>query len=184
MTRVQCSTRKACGLLGLSLLLALPLAHAAKSTDEKVTAPATPAFHALPDARDFKADAAESRAQKMPMLVFFTAADCPYCAIVREDYLEPMFSRGTYRGQILFRVVHVDGDDRVRDFSGRESSHADFAQAQGVRLTPNIKFYDASGRELVPGLLGLGTRDFFAGYLEQAIADAVTKLRGVNAQVK
>lgn len=181
---VHCSIRNSCGLLGLSLLLVLPYAHAAKSAAEKVAEPVTPPFHALPDARDFNADAAESRAQKMPILVFFTAADCPYCAIVREDYLEPMFSRGTYRRQILFRVVHVDSDDRLRDFSGRESSHADFAQAQGARLTPNIKLYDANGRELVPGLLGLSTRDFFAGYLEQAIADAVIKLRGVSAPVK
>lgn len=138
----------------------------------------------LPDARDFKADAQAARAQRMPILVFYTAADCPYCAIVREDYLEPMFSRGDYRGQILFRTVHVDSDDAVRDFSGRKRSHADFAESQGVRLTPNIKFYDADGRELVPGLLGLSTRDFFAGYLEQAIADATAKLRGVSAPAR
>ena len=137
-------------------------------------------MRALPDARDFKADAQQARAQRMPILVFYTAADCPYCAIVREDYLEPMFNRGTYRGQLLFRTVHIDSDDTVRDFSGRARSHADFAQSQGVRLTPHIKFYDAEGRELVPGLLGLSTRDFFGGYLEQAVADATAKLRPVS----
>ena len=141
-------------------------------------------MHALPDARDFKADARESRAQRMPILVFYTSADCPYCAIVREDYLEPMFTSGAYRGQILFRTVHVDANDSVRDFRGRPSTHADFAQSQGVRLTPNIKLYDANGRELVPGLLGLSTRDFFAGYLEQAIADATAKLRAVSAPAR
>lgn len=160
-------------------LLALALFTAAANADD-----AGRALRALPDARDFQADARESRAQRMPILVFYTAADCPYCAIVREDYLEPMFNGNSYRGQLLFRTVHVDDDAAVRDFNGRTRTHADFAQAQGVRLTPYIKFYDASGRELVPGLLGLTTRDFFGGYLEQAIADATAKLRSVSAPAR
>lgn len=138
----------------------------------------------LPDARDFKADARAARAQRMPILVFYTAADCPYCAIVREDYLEPMFNGSEYRGKLLFRAVHIDSDEAVRDFQGRATSHAEFARSQGVRLTPHIKFYDADGRELVPGLLGLSTREFFAGYLEQAIADATAKLRPVSAPAR
>lgn len=161
------------------LAVALVSAAAGASDDR-----ARPAPRALPDARDFQADARESRAQRTPILVFYTAADCPYCAIVREDYLEPMFNGREYRDRLLFRTVHVDSDDAVRDFGGRARTHAEFAQAQGVRLTPYIKFYDASGRELVPGLLGLTTRDFFGGYLEQAIADAIGKLRPVTAPAR
>lgn len=183
MRRFIRTSRPKCGLLALWLVAGMPWAQTAASASEKA-APVAKTFEALPEASDFKADAAESRARQMPILVFYTAADCPYCAIVREDYLEPMFNRNQYKGKILFRAVHVDADDPVRDFNGRDSTHAAFAQAQGARLTPNIKFYDAAGRELVPGLLGLTTRDFFGGYLEQAIADALAKLRGVSAPAK
>ncbi|MEK7796007.1 MAG: hypothetical protein AAB315_00985, partial [Pseudomonadota bacterium] len=37
--------------------------------------------------------------------------------------------------------------------------------------------YDAAGRELVPQLFGYTTPDFYLGYLEQAIAQAIRRVR-------
>ena len=135
----------------------------------------------LPKAQNLQADAAQAQRARLPILIFFAAESCPYCHIVEEDYLQPMFNSGAYASKILFRKLLIDDDSSLRDFSGKNIASADFARQQGVTLTPYVKFFGPDGKELVPGLLGLTTRDFYAGYLEQAIDAASAKLRaGAN----
>lgn len=127
----------------------------------------------LPPARDLVADAAG----RTPVLVFFTNASCPYCREVENLYLRPMYSRGDYRGQLLIRVVEVGGDAPLVDFAGQRLSHGEFARRERVAFTPVIRLYDATGHELVPQLLGYSTPDFYLGYLEQAIEQAIRRAR-------
>ncbi len=141
------------------------------------TAQAEVNYVELPKAQDFKADAQQVAKARMPILVFFASESCPYCHVVEEDYLKPMFNSGEYRDKILFRKLVIDDSGSVRDFQGKSVDDAVFAKRYGISLTPHVKFIDADGQELVPGLLGLMTRDFYAGYLEDAINDAVAKLR-------
>lgn len=131
----------------------------------------------LPEAKDFRADAAEAKRAGLPILVFFTTRDCPYCHIVHEDYLKPMYLSGKYKDKILFRMVRVDEDITLRDFAGGKTTHREFAARAGARLTPQVRFLDDEGKELVPALLGLMTQDFYAGILEGAIDNAVTRMR-------
>lgn len=139
---------------------------------------AAPGFAAeLPSATDLRADAVLAKRENRPILVFFTATSCPYCHIVQEDYLKPMFNRGEYTDKLLFRVVNVESDATMRDFQGKKLTQADFASRHGAALTPQVKLFDSQGNELVPGLVGLITRDFYAGFLEDAIDSAVSKLR-------
>lgn len=132
----------------------------------------------LPMAKDFQADARLVRKNRTPILVFFESASCPYCHVVEDDYLRPMFNSGDYRDKLVFRVVRIEDGARLHDFNGAAIDAATFAKHYGVSLTPHVKFLGADGQELVPGLLGLMTRDFYAGYLEDAINDALAKLRG------
>lgn len=131
----------------------------------------------LPLARDFQADASESGKAGLPILVFFSAASCPYCEIVEDLYLEPMCRGGSYRDQVLFRVVRMESAKRLRDFDGKTISHSDFAQRYKVHFTPVIKFLDAEGKELAPALVGMSTPDFYYGELEAAIDRAVSASR-------
>ncbi len=131
----------------------------------------------LPEARDFAADAREARSQRLPILVFFAAGGCPYCQEVEELYLKPMQARGEDRGRYLLRVVHVDSARRLRDFDGRPTDHGSFAAREGIWLTPVIRFYGPDGRQLAPPLVGYSSPDFYAGYLEQGIENALTQLR-------
>ncbi len=148
------------GLFGLVLLFS-GLVHAAE---------------ALPPARDFVADA-RAAAGAAPILVFFTSKSCPYCREVENLYLRPMQERGTYRGRLLIRTVEVGGAAPLTDFAGRQMTHGGFARRERVAFTPVIRFYGADGRELVPQLLGYSTPDFYLGYLEQAIEQAIAQTR-------
>lgn len=135
----------------------------------------------LPIASDLRLDGRESLRARMPIMIFFAAEYCPYCELVNDLYLQPMFESGEYRDKILFRVIDVDGHRTLYDFSGEKTDHAAFANKQGASLTPIIRLYDHVGRELVPELLGYTSPDFYAGFLEQAIDMAVAKLREQGA---
>jgi hypothetical protein len=46
-----------------------------------------------------------------------------------------------------------------------------------VTLVPHLRFLGPGGEALAPDLIGLTTRDFYSGYLEDSIATAVERLR-------
>jgi hypothetical protein len=75
------------------------------------------------------------------------------------------------------RQVDIGSDDNLRDFSGATTTQATFAGRNKVQMVPTIKLFDAQGRELTQPLVGLSTPDFYGGYLDQAIDDALAKVR-------
>jgi thioredoxin-related protein len=129
----------------------------------------------LPRAVDLAADARAAATGAMPVLVFFMSPSCPYCREVERLYLEPMHARGVYRGRLLIRRVDVDSGATLTDFSGRQVSHREFARQARATFTPTIRLYGGAGRELVPPLRGYTTPDFYGGYLENAIAQAMAQ---------
>lgn len=135
----------------------------------------------LSAAHDLQADARTAAGSGIPILLFFAADSCAYCQAVEESYLQPMVKTGQYRGRVLFRVVRIDSEAPLRDFDGRMTTQQAFAAAHGVRLTPVVRLVNASGRELVPQLLGYTSPDFYGSYLESAIDDAITKARNQSA---
>ncbi len=127
----------------------------------------------LPLAADFHADAAQARALKRPILVFFAAESCPYCHAVETLYLAPLHNDDAYTDKVVIRVVRVERQTQLRDFAGRNTTHAAFAQSYGVKLTPVVKLLDANGKELAPALIGYSSPDFYGAYLEQTIEAAI-----------
>ncbi|MEJ2107851.1 MAG: thioredoxin fold domain-containing protein [Acidiferrobacteraceae bacterium] len=137
----------------------------------------------LPPARDLQHDARESQATGRPILVFFMADSCSYCEQVRRLYLEPMYADASYRKRLIFRVVNVGDGRRMTDFRGKRTSQSDFADSEGVGLTPTIRFYDGGGKELVPQLRGYSSPDFYLAYLEQAVDSSIARLHRRNTVV-
>ncbi len=131
----------------------------------------------LPLAADFQADAAQARALKRPILVFFAAESCPYCHAVEDLYLSPLYNDKAYTDKLLIRVVRIERQAGLRDFAGRPTTHAAFAESFGVKLTPVVKLLDANGKELAPALIGYSTPDFYGAYLEQNIDAAIAAAR-------
>lgn len=136
------------------------------------------AAEGLPAARDLAADGAAARPRKVPIVLFFNRADCPYCERALRQFLVPMQRDPAFAARAVFRQVEIDTLDPLVDFEGRASSHRDFAARFNIRFTPTIWFVDAQGKSLVEPIVGLRTPDFYGWYLEQAIADAQAKLDG------
>lgn len=131
----------------------------------------------VPWARDLAAEAHATQSKRQPLLVMFTSPGCSYCERVMQEFLLPMQRNPEYRNKLAMRQVNIGSSAQLRNFGGLATTHAQFAAQHKIKLVPTIKLFDASGRELAQPLVGLLTPDFYGGYLDQAIDEALARLR-------
>ena len=130
----------------------------------------------IPFARDIGQDARAAQAKGAPLLVMFTAENCPYCERVRQEFLLPMVRHSEYGEKVVVRQIEVRGREKLLDFAGQPTTHGQFAKRYKIKLTPTIQLFDAAGHELTEPLIGLTTPDFYGVYLERAVDEAVEKI--------
>lgn len=154
------------------LVLAFALAQAGTlgAGDAAAAAPDAAAV-AVPHAQDLRADAHDARARGLPILLLFAAETCGYCIQVEEDYLQPLLT-GDGSERILIRKLHVRDTRTLTDFDGGAVEADELAARYRVDLVPTLVFVDAQGRELAERVVGLGTVDFYWGYLSRSIDTA------------
>ncbi|MCU7939952.1 MAG: thioredoxin family protein [gamma proteobacterium symbiont of Bathyaustriella thionipta] len=70
---------------------------------------------------DIRETAELAKASKLPILMMFGTDECPYCELLKEDFLIPMIISGDYTDKIIFREVHVAWQADMTDFSGKKS---------------------------------------------------------------
>lgn len=134
----------------------------------------------IPLADDLQRDAARDRT--VPVLVFFVAKDCPYCAVVEKDYLRPMHNSREFAGRVVIRKVDIGESRPMKDFQGRETSHAEFARRVRVSFTPTLRLYGSGGTNLVEPIIGYNTPELYGGRITRAIDDAREHLHRGDAR--
>lgn len=149
----------------LALLLSLTLLTACAEAREP-----------LPPLTDLRAEAAASRQSGQPLVLFFHSRTCPYCRLVEDEYLRWVIEDNVRHPRILLRAVDIDSDAKLVGLGGEVTTPRAYARAQGVRLVPHLKFIGPDGESLSADLIGVSIRDYYAGYLEDAIRESVEKL--------
>ena len=130
----------------------------------------------LPVAADLRADAQRARAQRLPIVLFFHSASCPFCREVEASYLKPLQKNNEKTPRFLLRSVEVSQTRPLVTFNGTKTDFRAFARQQGVTLVPHLRFLGPDGEVLAADLVGLTTREFYGGYLEDSISAAGEKL--------
>jgi hypothetical protein len=104
---------------------------------------------------------------RQPLLVLASTAGCPFCQMVRDNYLAPLQRDGH------LPVVQLDlgNRDGVIDFAGNASTHDALLRGWHVDVAPTVLFFGRGGREVAPRLVG-ASRDFYGAYLEQRLETA------------
>lgn len=116
--------------------------------------------------------------KRLPILLMFSAEGCGYCIRVEEEFLKPMLRSGDYEDKALIRKLKIDDfAENLVDFKGNRVTPAEFAERYKVFVTPTVVFIDGSGVELSEKRVGLMTPDYYGGYLDQSIDDALNILR-------
>ena len=139
--------------------------------------PALAAAAELPAATDFAADARTAGSAKIPILVFFSRVDCPWCEMARRDTLLPLAQEPANATRVLIREVVVRSDKPLVDFNGRVTTQRAFAKARRIRMVPTVEFLDARGKRLADPIVGVDG-EFFSAIVGHGIIESSTKLRG------
>jgi thioredoxin-related protein len=130
----------------------------------------------LPLAQDLAADAAASRRDRVPILLFLDRYDCPYCERALAQFVVPMSKEPPWRDRAIFRQVEIDKSLPLIDFDGGATTHRALAARYRVSVTPTVVVVDRAGRIVGGPVVGLLTADFYAAYLESAIDAGRRKL--------
>ncbi len=136
----------------------------------------------VPLAQDLQRDAGRNR--HVPVLLFFVSEGCPYCATVENDYLVPMHRRGELTGKAVVRKIDIDQPLPMKDFSGADTTHRDFARRLRSGYTPTLRLYSHTGQELVEAIVGFNTPEFYGGRIAGAIDEARAVLQQHSARCR
>lgn len=132
----------------------------------------------IPPVRDFTLEAANARTKNVPILVLFSRHNCVFCNQVLQEFLLPMRRNAEYESKVIMRQIDIGSSAPLIAFSGKTTTQKRFAKENRIGLTPTIKLFDAEGRELTEPLIGLTTPDYYGGFLDQRIDQALAKVRG------
>ena len=138
----------------------------------------------VPHSRDLRADSKLAATHHAPLMVVFTSPGCHFCALVKSEYLIPMLKDPAYKDKVVIRQVQVGSDAVLTGFDGRKLTEGEFAADLNIFMVPTIKVFDARGREVAKGIVGLLTPDYYQGYLDMAIDDGIQNIRQGKAFVE
>ena len=123
----------------------------------------------LTTSQDMTALSKLSRDNDVPILLMFSTEHCTYCKRLETEVLGPLRLSGADPKRIILRKVLMDKYETLRDFNGRERNAENFAIDRDVEMVPTLQLLDATGKELVPKIVGYQTPGLYADYLEKAI---------------
>jgi hypothetical protein len=106
-----------------------------------------------------------------PLLVLASTEGCPFCQLVRDNYLAPL-----QRDERL-PVVQLDLGNRagLLDFAGQATTHDALLRRWHVNVAPTLLFFGPGAAEVAPRLVG-ASPDFYGAYLDERLAAARRRL--------
>ena len=131
---------------------------------------------ALTPARDLAADAKLVASGGVPLIVMVSLPGCPHCEVVRRSHLLPLLNDRTATRKPLIRQVEMNGQGTLKDFSGRATTHAEFASRYKINIAPVVMFFGATGEMISEPLVGSMIPDYYGAYFDAALTEARSKL--------
>jgi hypothetical protein len=120
-----------------------------------------PTLVSLPESLD------QALQRKQPLVVMVSLVGCPFCKVVRENYLLPLHASG-------IPVVQIDMRDHraVLDMDGATLTQDAWIRKRNIKIAPTVLFFGAKGREVATRLNGAYLPDFYNAYLEEQLTVA------------
>lgn len=124
---------------------------------------------ALPVPVSLPVAAQAAAAQKEPLVLLVTLTGCPYCEVVRRNYLLPARRD---QGLHAWQLNITDRSTPLVGFDGKTTTAAAQIAAWKAGFTPTVLFLGPAGQELAERLVGLASLDFYGAYLEDRLTTA------------
>ena len=127
----------------------------------------------LPSTDSLAASLEQALQAKQPLVVMVSLHGCPFCKVVRENYLHPLRATGLQVVQVDMRNPRV-----LVDFDGTSLTQDAWVKKQNIKLAPTVLFFGAQGREVASRLKGAYLPDFYGAYLDDQLAAARKAVAG------
>lgn len=113
-----------------------------------------------------------------PLVLLISLRGCPYCELVRRNYLLPARADGLPVWQINMH----DKQRLLLGFDAQPSHAAEQITRWQVRLAPTLLFLAPQGQPLAERLVGIASVDFYGAYLAQRLATSRQALKVLSGQ--
>lgn len=135
----------------------------------------------LPRLDDLRTLAAQSRRERIPLLLFFSTPGCPYCVQARREYLGPLHAQGKAAGALI-REVEIVGTRSFIGLDGKPMRESALADRFNVKMVPHVELVDADLKPLGKPLIGIDAAGFYGDYLKDAIEAATKQIAARTAR--
>lgn len=113
--------------------------------------------------------------RKQPLVVMVSLQGCPFCKVVRENYLMPLQREGLPVVQLNMRSAQA-----ITDIDGSAQSQEGLIRKWGIQLAPTVLFLGPQGKEVAPRLKGAYLADFYGAYLDEQLTLARQAIAAVR----
>ena len=117
-----------------------------------------PVTNSLPDSLQ------QALQRKQPLVVMVSLQGCPFCKVVRENYLMPLQREGLPVVQLNMRSAQA-----ITDIDGSAHTQEGLIRKWGIQLAPTVLFLGPQGKEVAPRLKGAYLADFYGAYLDEQL---------------
>ena len=124
---------------------------------------------ALPVPVSLPGAAQTAAAKKEPLVLLISLPGCPYCELVRRNYLLPAQRDA---GLQAWQLNISDRTTPLVGFDGKATTAAGQVALWKAGFTPTVLFLGPSGQDLAERLVGLASLDFYGAYLDDRLATA------------
>jgi thioredoxin-related protein len=106
-----------------------------------------------------------------PLVLLVSLPGCPYCELVRRNYLLPARNESSLEA---WQLNINDNSTPLLDFDGKPTTAAVWTKAWKATFTPTVLFLGPEGQKLAEPLVGVAVPDFYGAYLDERLALART----------
>lgn len=121
----------------------------------------------LPVTSSLRESLQQALQRKQPLVVMVSLHGCPFCKVVRENYLMPLQREGLPVVQLNMRSPQA-----ITDLDGSAQTQDALIRKWGVQLAPTVLFFGPQGKEVASRLKGAYLADFYGAYLDEQLAQA------------
>jgi thioredoxin-related protein len=140
------------------------------------TAQNTSKIPLLPWPVDMRQAAASANTRGEPLVLMVSLPGCPWCELLRRNYLGPMQSEGV----ASFEFMINERTRSLADFKAQRVTPAAMSSALKITITPTLLFFNAQGNEIAPRIEGVASADFIGAILDERLATARERLKAAR----
>jgi thioredoxin-related protein len=130
----------------------------------------------LPAPTDLRQAAAQANARGEPLVLMVSLPGCPWCELLRRNYLTPMRAEGV----AAFEFMINERSQRLTDFKGQPITPAVWSEAMKIKISPTLLFFNAQGNEIAPRIEGVASADFIGAILDERLATARERIKAAR----